>query len=1149
MKAILMTVCALAVMFTVRGAVYEAEDFADAENARILADADASGGKCVELCGPRQLADPAKAAVSVRWKFSVEKKGLYDLRVRLFARHGGCDSVFAVLDDGKAQTVFSRLNAWYVWEQSRVFLSPGEHTLILKTRETGMRADSLEVVEAERYPKSALERFPAPPVWPVKGEHPRVLLRKQDLSVIRARLEHPENADIWRRVKELAAEPTVEKLDPAKHTAACGLYNEHVLRVIEAKAFVWLMEGDRAAGESAVKSMLGVFGSSQFKRGFQDISRQLGESIFVAGLVYDWCYPLMTPEQRAWVIERAEELCGRMEVGFPPVRQGNVTSHGGEAQIYRDLFCYGIAVYDECPEMYRVAAGRMFSEMTESRRFFYPAGRHHQGCSYGPYRYTWEMFAAQAVRRLCGMELYDRHAAEMAYDWLYNRTPDGAILQVGDNFFEFSFAKFFPAAAFYLYSWSRSPLAKAEFLLQNGMSWARNNPVIYLVLNEPDVMPAKVDDLPLTHYFPMPLPAMTARSGWGFGGTSDLTVVEMIGAGYQINSHQHQDAGSFQIYHRGLLAADLGQYGRYGDFYDWNFNKQSISHNLLRVRDPRGKDGKAPWPRRPTRAVIGFVGGQLWPDNGDEPADLGVVRRNRQIGDTTTHAFGPDGKLPLYSHLKCDLSQAYGTRVKRYFRSFVYVNTNDPEVPAVLTVFDHATATDPAFEKIWNLNTYLEPAIAGNSATVTWDRMGYDGQMKVVSLLPENAVLSAVPALTVCGRTFTAPHAKKPSSTAFRTEIRPKTASATDTFLTVMGVGKAGRPLAFEAKTIPGKAVIGAAFKNFAVYFSADARLLTDAFELAVPEGKDVRAVVTDLAPGAWEAVMAGKVIARRRVPAADGTLFFVAPQGGTATIRPAEGAGPDTDYSALKAVPAAGERGIVLDGKKISGDPPRNLRGQLYVPVRPLAGPAFQARKDGFELDRSGVRCRFTAKSPYVQTGKYRFFVDAEPVFADGEWLYPAETLATVMHWSLGGGVQNAAIRFRTIAPEPGVVPVVAANSPQNCDTPLHQLFDGDPATYWGASGSASAVTMFLGEAKPVGGVRLLWRNGGSRSYKFEILTSQDGKNFTEVWKGQSEKTGGWETVRFAPVRAAFVRLVGHGSQVNDWTSICELRLLAPEQ
>ena len=169
--------------------------------------------------------------------------------------------------------------------------------------------------------------------------------------------------------------------------------------------------------------------------------------------------------------------------------------------------------------------------------------------------------------------------------------------------------------------------------------------------------------------------------------------------------------------------------------------------------------------------------------------------------------------------------------------------------------------------------------------------------------------------------------------------------------------------------------------------------------------------------------------------------------------------------------------------------------------------------------------------------------------MFADGEWMYPVETLATLMNWNLASGVWRDSVRFRTIPQEKGTIPVLAAYSPAAAgDAPLYQLFDGDPASYWGAFGNQSTVTVFLGEAKTVSGLKLLWRNGDKRSYKFEILTSPDGKNFTEVWKGQSEKSGTWETIRFAPVRTAFVRLVGHGSQANAWTSLCEMKLLAPE-
>lgn len=1147
MKTWLTMFGAMSVMCTVCGAVYEAEDFADANNSRIVTDESASGGKCVELLKSKNDGQN-QDSTAVQWKFTVTEQGNYDLRIRVYARNGGSDSVFVSLDGEKEKTAFfPRHQEWYELERIKVPLSPGEHTLILKTREKGLLVDKLTVTPPERYSPAALEYFAAPPVYPVRGEHPRVLLREQDVAVIRERLTHPENANIWKLVKSMADSPTIDKLDPAKHSAPCGLYSARVLREIEAKAFVWLMEGDRAMGESAVKSMLGVLASTQLKQGFPDITRQVGETIFLAGLVYDWCYPLMTPEQRAWVIVHAEELCSQMEVGFPPLRQGNVCGHACEAQISRDLFCYGIAVYDESPEMYRIAAGRLFGELTEARRFFYPSGRHHQGSSYGPGRYKWEMYAAQVVRRFCGMELYDRDAANMAYDWLYNRTPDGAVFQVGDSFLPDQPFTRFPEASFFLYTWARSPLAKAEFLLQDGMKWAKDNPVIYLVLNEPDVKPATPEELanlPLTHYFPMPLPAMTARSGWGFGKDSDPVVVEMIGAGYQFLNHHHQDAGSFQIYHRGLLAADLGQYKRYGSDYDWNFNKQSIAHNTLLIRDPRGKDGKISWPHRPTVETFDFVGGQLWPDNGNGVNNLdGLLKKGYQTGNTVAHAFGPNGKLPLYSHLKCDLSMTYGARVTRYFRSFVYVNTNDPELPAVLTVFDHVTAASPDFEKSWNLNTYLKPVIAGNTVTAVWDKMGYNGQLKAVSLLPENAVIDSVPAHTVYGKTFTPPKPELPSANAFRTEIRPQEKVATDTFLTVIGVGKAGKPLIFEAKTIPGKTIVGAAFKNYAVYFSANANLLTDTFELTVPDGKDIRIVVTDLAPGAWKVLMGDKTIAHRKVPDADGTFFFIVPQGGTVTIRPDEE--PDTDYSAQKAIPASGDCGIFLDGKKVFSGPAQNIQGRAYVPVRPLVGKAFHANENGFDLDRSGIRYRFTAKDPYIQTGGYRFFVDVEPVFAAGEWMYPAETLAIIMNRRYSIGLRNMSVKFRTIPEKPGVVPVMAAYSPVGIDN----LFDGDPASHWTRNGKQSVVTMFLGAEKTIGGLKLLWHNSSSRIYAFEILTSTDGKNFTQVWKGESGKTSDWETVKFAPVQAAFVRLIGYGNQVNNRTSICELELLTPEK
>jgi len=890
MKRSLFFCGALLLIGTLSGAVYEAEDHvADPASAAVIARQDASGGKCVRL-------SKGKAKPAVRWTFDIAEPGKYDLVLRVLTPYGATDSVWVSLDGAKDRIArFGEFD--FVWRdlvEKNVALTAGKHTFDLKVRVPDLLVDRLEVRPATRWPKADLERFAAPPVYPVKGEHPRVLLRKQDVAVIRARLDHPENAAAWAYVRELAARPVLEKLDPAKHMSPCGLYSEAVRDEVQAKAFVWLMTGDRKVGENAVKSMLGMLKSTWFKPDFPDVTRQIGLSVFTVALVYDWCYPLMTPEERQFVIGRAEELCAQMEVGFPPVRQGNVAGHAGEAQIFRDLFCYGFAVYDECPEMYRVTAGRVFGELAEARRFFHKSGRHHQGNAYGQYRFAWELYGALAARRSFGVELFGPDAAERGYDWAYDRLPDGAMFPDGDNYQpERTFARF-QDAAFFLYALTGSPLARAEYLRHDDPEWYRHCAVHYLVFNRPGIAPAKLDDLPLTHYFPMPLPAMTARSGWTSGVGSDTVVVRMVGAGYQFNNHQHADAGSFQIYHRGLVAPDVGQYRRYGTPYDWDFNKATISHNAMLIRDPAVQ----------SRGVSVYTAGQATPQQGREAQNLTVMlTQGYQTGDTVSHAFGPDAKRPLYSHLKADLSAVYDKRVKRYFRSFVYLNTNDPAVPGVLTVFDHVRTARPEYEKIWCLNSYPEPRIAGNTVTSEWTGCGCSGQIKTVSLLPPGAKIAAGPALVFRGRKVTPPDPASPSGKAFRTEIVPAKAAEEDVFLTVLAVGKAGKPLPFEAKLLRGEGVCGTAFLRYAVWFSADASLLVKPFSLTVPAGA-VRVAATDLAPGRWEVVHAGKVITRRKVPAADGTLWFAADKPGTYLFRPAEAPGPDTVFPDDLAVP-----------------------------------------------------------------------------------------------------------------------------------------------------------------------------------------------------------------------------------------------------
>lgn len=79
---------------------------------------------------------------------------------------------------------------------------------------------------------------------------------------------------------------------------------------------------------------------------------------------------------------------------------------------------------------------------------------------------------------------------------------------------------------------------------------------------------------------------MIARTGWNIGMSSNDVVAEIKGGGYHFGNRQHSDAGSIQLYYRGLQFGDLGVYKFYGTPYDMGFNKRSIAHSMMLAVDP-----------------------------------------------------------------------------------------------------------------------------------------------------------------------------------------------------------------------------------------------------------------------------------------------------------------------------------------------------------------------------------------------------------------------------------------------------------------------------------------------------------------------------------------------------------------------------------
>lgn len=103
----------------------------------------------------------------------------------------------------------------------------------------------------------------------------------------------------------------------------------------------------------------------------------------------------------------------------------------------------------------------------------------------------------------------------------------------------------------------------------------------------------------------------------------------------------------------------------------------------------------------------------------------------------------------------------------------------------------------------------------------------------------------------------------------------------------------------------------------------------------------------------------------------------------------------------------------------------------------------------------------------------------------------------------------------------------------------------DGNSATRWAAEGD-HWIKYYLDTITAVKSIKIAWYNGDQRKASFDIQTSLDGSTWTTVFSGTSSgTTSGFESYNITPATARYVRIVGHGNNLNNWNSITELEIL----
>ncbi len=172
--------------------------------------------------------------------------------------------------------------------------------------------------------------------------------------------------------------------------------------------------------------------------------------------------------------------------------------------------------------------------------------------------------------------------------------------------------------------------------------------------------------------------------------------------------HDHRDQGSFQVYKKGWLAIDSGQYEETP--HRGNYSSRTVAHNSVLVYRPgESLDGKKTDP-----VWKGYAndGGQRWTDPPKEVADLDDGKHF--LGGIRTIASVPG----MYEYARADITRSYNSnlatsdgqspKVSLVTRDLLFLRQDE-----VIVIFDRVVSTQPDYPKRWLLHSVYRPEHEG----------------------------------------------------------------------------------------------------------------------------------------------------------------------------------------------------------------------------------------------------------------------------------------------------------------------------------------------------------------------------------------------------------------------------------------------------
>jgi len=431
----------------------------------------------------------------------------------------------------------------------------------------------------------------------------------------------------------------------------------------------------------------------------------IGEMIGDLALVYDWCFDAVTPAQRTRWIAYANQAVTNVWNPTGATWGGTAQSWNGWSvnnpsnnyyySFLRATMLVGLATKDENPAADDFLATfrdeKILGQLVPTFAADLPGGGSREGTGYGvAMRNLFELYDLWKATTGEQLATKTKHARESMASFIHQTMPTlDRIAPTGDHARDHT-APFFDYQRHYLQLlialYPNDPLSRrAKQLIESSSTPVMSQGFMYaydFVYDNANVSLYALDGLGITHYAPG-IGQIYARSGWD----RNATWVNLI-AGPYTESHAHQDQGSLMIYKGGWLAYDANVDSRSG------LAQATTAHGLVRV------------------------------SSGGQPV--------RQIGSTQSRVEALT-KGAGWSYAATDLTPAYkgNAAIQQVQREMVYLE------PDVVIVFDRVVSSTGTTQT-WQLATPTQPALSGNTATIT--NAGH--QLRVTRLAPSAGAMS-----------------------------------------------------------------------------------------------------------------------------------------------------------------------------------------------------------------------------------------------------------------------------------------------------------------------------------------------------------------------------------------------------------------------